>query len=63
VNDGIEVLERIEAGEDLNSATMAQFARVAGIIYRKLPSRRQAAASLTIHRTSGISVWAIRLAC
>ena len=50
VNDGVEVLERIEAGEDLNSATMARFARVAGVIYRKVRAEGRLPLSLTIHR-------------
>jgi NTE family protein len=50
INDGLEVLERIEAGEDLNSDTMSRFARVAGIIYRKLRAEGKLPSALTIHR-------------
>jgi NTE family protein len=50
VNDGLEVLERIEAGEELNTDTMARFVRVAGVIYGKLRGEGKLPRALTIHR-------------
>jgi NTE family protein len=50
VNDGLEVLDRIEAGEDLNSDVMARFVRVAGFIYGKLRAEGKLPRALTIHR-------------
>ena len=50
VNDGIEVLERVEAGENVHSDTMRRFARVAGVISRRLHADGKLPSKLTIHR-------------
>jgi len=50
VNDGLDVMERIEAGEELNTGTMLRFAKVASEIHRKLLKSGQLPRKLTIHR-------------
>jgi NTE family protein len=50
VNDGIDVMERMEAGEEVNTGTMLRFAKVAGVIHRKLLKDGQLPRKLTIHR-------------
>ncbi len=50
VNDGIEVMERVEAGEALAEEVLARFVRVADVIYRKLHASGKLPKALTIHR-------------
>jgi NTE family protein len=50
VNEGIEVMEKIEAGIDANTAALRQFTRVAGVIYNRLRHEANPLRSLTIHR-------------
>jgi hypothetical protein len=50
VNEGVEVMERVEAGEDVDSDTMRRFARVAGVISRRLHEEGKLPRQLTIHR-------------
>jgi NTE family protein len=50
VNDGIEVMERVDAGEDVDSDVMRQFARVARVIYSRLCQDHRMPKKLTIHR-------------
>ena len=50
VNDGIEVLERIDAGEDLDSDVMRRFVRVARVISARLHQEGKLPRKLTIHR-------------
>jgi NTE family protein len=50
INEGIEVLERLEAGEDLNSETMQRFVRVARVIYTRLHQEGKLPNKVTIHR-------------
>jgi predicted acylesterase/phospholipase RssA len=50
VNEGVEVMERVEAGEDLNSGVLARFVRVAGVIYKRLHQEGKLPRTLTIHR-------------
>jgi predicted acylesterase/phospholipase RssA len=50
VNDWLEVLERLDAGEDLNSETMRRFVRVAGKISRQLRADGKLPLKVTVHR-------------
>jgi predicted acylesterase/phospholipase RssA len=50
VNEGIEVLERVEESEDVNSDTLRRLVRVAGVIARKLRADGKLPRKLTIHR-------------
>lgn len=50
INHGIEALERVEAGEEVDSLAMHRFARAAGVIVRKLRQNGQLPSKLTIHR-------------
>jgi NTE family protein len=50
VNEGIEVMERIEAGKEVNTGAMLRFAKVASEIHRKLLKHGQLPRKLTIHR-------------
>jgi NTE family protein len=50
VNEGVEVMERVEAGEEVDSDTMQRFARVAGVISRQLRADGKLPSKLTIHR-------------
>lgn len=50
VNEGIEIFERVDAGEDVNSETLRHFVRVAGVIERKLRADGKLPRKLTIHR-------------
>jgi NTE family protein len=50
INDGIEVMERMEKEEDLHPAALGRFAKVAAVIYRKLIQTGKLPRALTIHR-------------
>lgn len=50
VNEGVEVLEKCEAGGDPSSDEMRRFARVAGVISKRLRHEGKMPRSLTIHR-------------
>lgn len=50
VNDGIEVLERVDQGEEINSFEGNRFVRVASRIYRQLKAQDKLYRKLTIHR-------------
>ncbi|HXE64969.1 MAG TPA: patatin-like phospholipase family protein [Bryobacteraceae bacterium] len=50
INEGIEALERIDAGEELTTPLGRQFTRVAGQIYNKLKADGTLYRKLTIHR-------------
>lgn len=49
VNEGIDVLERVDAGEEIDDAAMRRFVRVAGIIHRRLASSGNLPSKVTIH--------------
>jgi NTE family protein len=50
INEGIEALERIDAGQEVDSDTMRRFVRVAGVISERLHQEDRLPAKLTIHR-------------
>jgi NTE family protein len=50
VNDGVEVMERVANGEELNEAVLTRFARVANVIYKRLRDHHQLPRMVTIHR-------------
>jgi predicted acylesterase/phospholipase RssA len=50
INEGIEALERVDAGEDVDSDTMRRFVRVARVISDRLHQEDRLPAKLTIHR-------------
>jgi NTE family protein len=50
VNQGIEALERVDAGEDVNAETMQRFVRVARVISNRLRQEGKLPAKVTIHR-------------
>ena len=50
INQGIEVLERVDAGEDVNAETMQRFVRVARVISSRLQQEGKLPNKVTIHR-------------
>jgi NTE family protein len=50
INEGIEVLERVDAGEDVDSETMRRFVRVAGVISSRLHQEGKLPSKVTVHR-------------
>jgi predicted acylesterase/phospholipase RssA len=50
INEGIEALERVDAGEDVNAETMQRFVRVARVIYNRLHEQGKLPNKVTIHR-------------
>jgi NTE family protein len=50
INEGVEALERIDAGEELTTPLGRQFTRVAGQVYNKLKADGTLYEKLTIHR-------------
>ncbi len=50
INEGIEVLERVDAGEDVNAETMQRFVRVARVISSRLHAEGKLPSKVTIHR-------------
>ena len=49
INEGVDVLERVGAGEDLSNEEMRRFVRVAGVIHRKLKSQGRLPVKVAIH--------------
>jgi NTE family protein len=50
VNDGVEVMERVANGEEMNSELLTRFARVANVIYKRLAEQHRLPRVVTIHR-------------
>jgi predicted acylesterase/phospholipase RssA len=50
INEGIEVLERVDAGEHVNSEAMKRFVRVARVISSRLHAQGKLPNKITIHR-------------
>jgi NTE family protein len=50
INEGIEALERVDAGEDVNAETMQRFVRVARVISSRLHEEGKLPIKVTIHR-------------
>lgn len=49
INEGIDVLERVHAAEEVDDAAMRRFVRVAGVIHRRLSDSGKLPSKVTIH--------------